>query len=110
MVESLGGPPGGQDILVLLFTTANCLGRLGCGWASEVLLHSYGTPRQAAPPVHLAEGLTCLRMAWPRRACRPWLNLQYVTVQYDVAQSSAMWLVAQKMAVSSVRMSHGACS
>ena len=45
MVESLGGPPGGQDILVLLFTTANCLGRLACGWASEVLLHGYGTPR-----------------------------------------------------------------
>lgn len=45
MVESLGGGSGEQALCVLLFTSANTVGRMAAGSVTERLLHRYGVPR-----------------------------------------------------------------
>ena len=44
-VESLGAHKGAQETYVLLFATFNCLGRMLCGFFSEMGLHHYALPR-----------------------------------------------------------------
>ncbi len=45
MVESLGGGSSEQALCVLLFTSANTVGRMVAGSVTERLLHRYGVPR-----------------------------------------------------------------
>ncbi|MEW5313536.1 MAG: hypothetical protein WDW38_005096 [Sanguina aurantia] len=45
LVLALGGKPGGQVVLVSLFSVANATGRLLLGHVSEHMLHRCGTPR-----------------------------------------------------------------
>ncbi len=47
LVIALGGEPGGQVVIVSLFSVANAAGRLLMGYAPEHFLHSRGTPRVA---------------------------------------------------------------
>ena len=44
-MESLKGPPDGQDPLLTLFSVASCFGRLVFGFLPEQALHVWGTPR-----------------------------------------------------------------
>lgn len=52
MVEALGGVGPEQALCVLLFTSANTVGRMVAGVSTERLLHRYGVPRWA--PLHLS--------------------------------------------------------
>ncbi|CAL5224648.1 g7366 [Coccomyxa viridis] len=47
LVESLGGMPDGQDVLVSLFSIFSAAGRLACGSFPEFLWHRYNVPRTA---------------------------------------------------------------
>ena len=47
LVESLGGLPDGQDVLVSLFSIFSAAGRLACGSFPEFLWHRYNVPRCA---------------------------------------------------------------
>ena len=52
MVEALGGRGSEPALCVLLFTSANTVGRMVAGVVTERLLHCYGVPR-------CAPSLTC---------------------------------------------------
>ena len=45
LVESLGGLPDGQDVLVSLFSIFSAAGRLACGSFPELLWRRYSVPR-----------------------------------------------------------------
>ena len=47
MVEALGGRGSEPALCVLLFTSANTVGRMVAGFVTERLLHRYGVPRCA---------------------------------------------------------------
>ena len=47
MVEALGGRGSEPALCVLLFTSANTVGRMAAGSVTERLLHRYGVPRCA---------------------------------------------------------------
>lgn len=48
MVEALGGRGSEPALCVLLFTSANTVGRMVAGSVTERLLHRYGFPRCAS--------------------------------------------------------------
>ena len=48
MVEALGGRGSEHALSVLLFTSANTVGRMVAGSVTERLLHRYGVPRCAS--------------------------------------------------------------
>ena len=45
LVESLGGFPDGQDVLVSFFSIFSAAGRLACGLLPEAVWHRYNVPR-----------------------------------------------------------------
>ena len=98
MVEALGGRGSEPALCVLLFTSANTVGRMVAGSVTERLLHRYGVPRcayGAARPAGMqrhTQLCSCPRIeqapkTWrsiPRLACstsrwlsrRAWLKMQ----------------------------------
>ena len=70
MVEALGGRGSEPALCVLLFTSANTVGRMVAGSVTERLLHRYGVPRRAPSTARPAAMQMGKYVCGSSRSCR----------------------------------------